>query len=417
VPINRLFPMCGASQQGYIIIKYKVPNLLSWRNTMKIVLTVEQFDPNKGYLEYYLARELTKLGHKVCVFTFGWSKSVLRTMLEEGFEVVSVPHIVVVNKYHMPSLRGVAYITNFVKKEKPDIVHCQPLFSPLSLLFISCSRLSRHQIVGSLITGEYSINSIMRTRANLKYNFIKTIIERYLKNKVYSFFAISDEWKALLIHLFNIPHQKIVVIPLGADPQLFEFDEKARNKTRNLLGLYAEDVVVAYSGKIIQTKQLHVLVEAIAPIIRQNRNVKLLIVGKGEPSYIKYLKELCLNFKISNNVIFHPWVHRTRLRDVYSASDIAVWPGGPSISIVEAASVGLPVIIKRSPITKYTLQHHNGFTFEQGNISELRKYLRILIRNEKMRKDMGRKSRLLVEQKLNWRAITLQHLDTYTRIQ
>ena len=377
---------------------------------MKIVITVEEFDPNKGYLEYYLARELTKLGHRVCVFTFGWSKSVLRTMLKEGFEVVSVPHIAVVNSYHMPSLSGVAYITNFVKEEKPDIIHCQPLFSPLSLLFISCSRLSRHQIVGSLITGEYSINS---TIANLKYDFIKTIIEQYVKNKVDSFFAISDEWKELLTHLFNIPHQKIVVIPLGADSELFEFDEKARTKVRNLLGLSAEDVIVVYSGKIVQTKELHVLVEAIAPIIRQNRNVKLLIVGKGESSYIKYLKELCSNFNISNNVIFHPSVHRTRLPDIYSASDIAVWPGGPSISIVEAASVGLPIIIKRSAITKYTLQHDNGFTFKQGNISELREYLRILIHNEKMRKDMGRRSRSLVEQKLNWRSVALQYLNAY----
>jgi len=381
---------------------------------MKIVITVEQFDPNKGYLEYYLARELTKLGHKVCVFTFGWSKSVLRKMLEEGFEVVSVPHVAVVNSYHMPSFSGVAYITNFVKEEKPDIIHCQPLFSPLSLLFISCSRLSRHRIVGSLITGEPSINS---TIANLKYDFIKTIIERYVKNKVDSFFAISDEWKELLTQLFNIPNQKIVVIPLGADPKLFEFDEKARTKVRNMLGLPAEDIVAVYSGKIIQKKELHVLVEAIAPLIRQNRNVKLLIVGKGESIYTKYLKDLCLNLKISNDVIFHPWVHRTRLGDIYSASDIAVWPGGPSISIVEAASVGLPIILKRSATTKYTLQYHNGFTFKQGNISELRECLRILIYNEKMRKEMGRKSRLLVEQKLNWRAIALQYLDAYARLQ
>lgn len=378
---------------------------------MKIVITVEHFDPNKGYLEYYLARELTKLGHKVCIFTFGWSKSVLRTMLKEGFEVVSVPHIAIVNSYHMPSLSGVAYITKFVKVEKPDIIHCQPLFSPLSLLFISCQRLSKHRIVGSFITGEYSINS---TIADLKYNFIKTIIKHCVKNKVATFFAINDGWKETLHKLFNIPYQKISVIPLGADPKLFKFDVKARIKVRNLLGLSAEDVVVVYSGKIIPPKELHALVRAIEPIIGQNRNVKLLIVGNGESSYIGYLKEICLNLEISNNVIFHPWVHRTRLRDIYSASDIAVWPGGPSISIVEAASVGLPVIIKRSAITKYALQYQNGFTFEQGKIAQLRDYLRILIQNEKMRKDMGCRSRSLVEQKLNWRSITIQYLDAYS---
>jgi hypothetical protein len=36
---------------------------------MKIVNTIDNFDPNKGYLEYYLARELTKLGNKVYVLS------------------------------------------------------------------------------------------------------------------------------------------------------------------------------------------------------------------------------------------------------------------------------------------------------------------------------------------------------------
>jgi len=378
---------------------------------MRIVITVEEFDPSRGYLEYYLAKELAKLGHKVFVFTFGWSENVLRIMLKEGFEVVSVPHVAVVNNYHVPSLSGVAYIIKFIKVEKPDIIHCQPLFSPISLLFISCQRLARYRIVGSLITGEYSINS---TIATLKYNFVKTIIECYVKNKIDSFFAINDEWKEALTQLFDISHQKIRVIPLGADSELFKFDAKARNRVRNTLGLSAEDVIVVYSGKIIQSKELHILVKAIAPIIRQNCNVKLLIVGKGNSSYIEYLKELCLNLKILNNVIFYPWVHRTRLRDIYSASDIAVWPGGPSISIVEAASVSLPVIVKRSAITKYVIQYQNGFTFERENIDELREHLRILIYDEKLRKDMGCKSRLLVEQKLNWGSVTIQYLDAYS---
>ena len=380
---------------------------------MKIVITVEQFDPNKGYLEYYLARELTKLGHKVYVFTFGWSKSVLRTMLKEGFEVISVPHIAVVNKYHMPSLSDVAYITKFVKEEKPDIIHCQPLFSPLTLIFISCKRLSRYRIVGSLITGEYSINSII---ADLKYNLVKILTERYVKNKVDSFFAINDGWKEVLLQMFNIPHKKISIIPLGADHELFKFDTNARTKIRNLLGSSADDVVVVYSGKIIRSKELHVLIKAIAPIIKQNRKVKLLIVGKGELPYIGYLKELCLNLKISNNVIFHPWVHRTKLSDFYSASDIAVWPGGPSISIVEAASVGLPIIVKRSPITRYAIVYGNGFAFKHGKINEIRKYLEVLIYDDKLRREMGRKSRLLVEQKLNWKSIAIQYLNVYARI-
>jgi len=358
-----------------------------------------------------LAKELAKLGHKVYVLTFNWSKRVLRTMLKEGFEVVSLPHIAVANGLHMPSFGGVVHLVKFIKKERPEIIHCQPLYSPLSLVFIGCQRLSNYRIVGSLITGEYSINSLP---AKIKYYFIKIIIERYIESKVDSFFALSNDWKKILLQLFNIPYQKMSIIPLGADAELFKFDTRARTEARNLLRISSEDVVVVYSGKIIRSKDLHILVKAIAPIIRQKPKVKLLIVGKGEPSYLEYLKELCSNLKISNNVIFHSWVNKTKLPKLYSASDIAVWPGGPSISVLEAASVGLPVIIKRSPIEKYKISYDNGFVFSRGNINELRKYLGILISNVKLREEMGHKSKLLVKQKLNWRTITTKCLDEYT---
>ena len=98
---------------------------------MKIAIVVEEFNSNKGYLEYYLAKELTKLGHEVFVLTFNLSKRILRTTHKEGFEVVSFPYIASANGLHIPSVRGAAYLVNFIKKERLEIIHCQPLYSPL----------------------------------------------------------------------------------------------------------------------------------------------------------------------------------------------------------------------------------------------------------------------------------------------
>jgi glycosyltransferase involved in cell wall biosynthesis len=380
---------------------------------MKIVITVEEFDPNKGYLEYYLAKELTRLGHKVSVFTFGHGDKVDKKTLTEGFEVVSLPYLTVLTPYHIPSLSAVAHILRFIKSEKPEIIHCQPLNSPLSLVFISCKRLSRYRIVGSLITGEYSINSTIKS---LKYNFGKIVIEHYVANRIAIFFAIDYGWKKTLLKLFNIATERIALIPLGADPSLFKYDMTARVNTRKLLGVSLDDIVVVYSGKIIPPKKLDILLKAIAPIIQQNYRVKLLLLGNGQPSCINYLKKLSSNLKISNNVIFSSWVHRTKLSDFYSASDIGVWPGSISISIIEAASVGLPIIVRRSLITNFATEYGNGFAFEPDNITELNAYLEKLITNYNLRIDMGEKSRLLVEQKLNWKTIAHLYLDAYRSI-
>ncbi|MDI6846748.1 MAG: glycosyltransferase family 4 protein [Candidatus Bathyarchaeia archaeon] len=241
----------------------------------------------------------------------------------------------------------------------------------------------------------------------------KILTERYVRNRVDTIFAINNCWKTILLQLFKIPNKKIKTIPLGADHTLFKFNPVSRFKIRQLLGLSADDLVVVYSGKIILSKELHILLKAISPIIRQNPKVKLLIIGDGPVSYINLLNELSCNLKISSNVLFYPWVHRTKLPDFYSASDIAVWPGGVSISILEAASVGLPLIIKDSVITKFAIANGNGLSFKHGKINELQKCLETLVYDPELRGEMSRKSRLLIEEKLNWESIAEQFLSAY----
>jgi len=377
---------------------------------MRIIITIENFDPNKGYLEYYLARELTELGHKVYLFTFGWSKNILRTKLKEGYEVISLPQIAVVNGYHIPGFSGVTYIIKFIKAEKPDIIHCQPLFSPLSLVFISFERLFNYKIVGTM----YSQNPFLNTTfKKFLFSLVKLLGSCYIKNKSEKIFVKSKDLMKIQKELFNIPMHKFLIIPLGADITLFKYSDDARHNIRRLLKLLLDDIVIVYSGKLTPRKRLELLVNALAPIIKQDNRVKLLIVGKGIPSYERYIRKISKESGVLENIIFHPWVHRTLLPDFYSASDIAVWPGLSSISIIEAASVGLPIIIEKSPVEIYGLEYGNGFAFEPGNVEELRKYLEILIYNDKMRFDMGNKSRLLVKEKLNWTTITSQYIDAY----
>ena len=380
---------------------------------MNIIITVENFDPNKGYLEYYLAKELTELGHKVYVFTFTKNNNISVSTLKEGFQVIRIPYFAVINGYHIPSFNGASYIIKIIKTGKPDVIHAQPLFSPLSLFFISVMRLFNYKIVGSLMTGTFLLNSIYK---RIKFSFVKIITKNYLMDKIDLVFVKNHELMKRVTDSFDIQLEKFCVIPLGADPELFKFSAEARIQLRQLLDLDTNDIVIVYSGKITPTKDIDILIKTLGPIIVGNQKIKFLIVGKGDTAYINYLIRITSDLKISENVIFHPWVHRTKLSDIYSTSDIAVWPGGPSISIVEAASVGLPLIINQSPIEIYAIEFGNGFAFERGNINELKKYLEILINDEKMRREMGLKSRSLIEQKLNWKHITTQYLNAYNRV-
>jgi glycosyltransferase involved in cell wall biosynthesis len=242
----------------------------------------------------------------------------------------------------------------------------------------------------------------------------KVLVKHFSEKRVNVIFAINKELMELIIRSYDVSPDKFRIIPLGADPTLFKFRPHARTSIRKKLGFSSKDVVIVYSGKIYPSKGLDLLLEAAHPIISQNRHLKLLVVGKfTQPEYEKEIHSLISHLDLSHNITFLPWVHRTKLADFYSASDIAVWPGASSISIIEAASVGLPIVIADYPLEIHAIAYGNGFTFRIGDIAGLRKCLGLLASNGKLRRQMGHKSRLIVKEKLNWQIISKQYFDTY----
>ena len=378
---------------------------------MKIFIVVETLDP--GYLEYCLAKEISKLGHKVLVFTFGTSEGIGRAASNDGFEVVDLPYTAVISGYHIPGLRGFKRIAELIKTIQPNIILSQPLDSPTSMIFVALKRFYKYKMVGSIMT---QLN-LFFSRWGLKKKFFfaisKMVISSWVKKECSVFFAKTKDFSALLSASYSIPLNKFKVIPLGSDQNLYKFNAVARTEMRKNLGLSETDILLIYSGKIDQTKGLDVLIKALGPVIRKNSKVKLLILGKGERFFVDRLARLTSDEKIETNVRFQPWVSRSLIPQFYSASDIGVWPGLSSISIVDAASTGLPVIIARYPVEIFAIENNNGFAFQIGNVQDLRTFIEKLTSDQNLRKAMGRRSRLLVEQKLNWATIADMYLDTF----
>jgi len=378
---------------------------------LKIVIAVEQFNPNKGYLEYYLARELTKLGQKVYILTFGWSRNILRKIFEDGFEMVSLPYIGIINGLHIPNLAGIIYIVKFLRREKPDIIHCQPIFSPTNLLLIQLKDLFHYRCVGSILTGEFNLRNMIK-----KFLFKLSIATvRLVKNKIDYFFGLNKNVALYVSQTFSIPLEKIEIIPLGVDVELFKYNEAERISVRKRLGIGLDDVVICHTGRLIPAKQVEVIMESLRRLSTNFPKIKFLIIGDGDKKYLKYLKEHALRLHIENHVIFHPTVHRKYLPSFYSACDIAVWPAAPSISILEAAAVGLPVISGSKFFYEELEKYKMGYVIKRGNISELVQVLNQLVSDENLRKKISYNCRYLTTTKFNWNIIAKRYYNAYLK--
>jgi glycosyltransferase involved in cell wall biosynthesis len=380
---------------------------------LKIVIAVEEFDPTKGYLEYYLARELTKLGHKVFVLTFGLNKGLSKTLTNEGFEVITISYSTTVYGYHLPDLAGISYLFHFIGAERPDLIHCQPLDSPLSLILLWWKSFFKYKLAGSIMTQLNIVFSPWGIKKKFLFSISKIVVKAFVLRRSAMVFAKNIKFAEILSLSYGIPRQNFVIIPLGSDLQLFKFDPKARIQIRKKLGISKTEIVLVYSGKIDSTKGLDILVKALAPIVMKNNKVKLLIIGRGDSSIINYLGTLISKYALENNVIFYPWVNKSLLPSFYSASDIGVWPGLSSISIVDAASNGLPLVICRYPVETFAIENKNGFAFTIGDQNELRSHLEKLIYDKSLRFKMGLNSRLLVENTLNWQCVASKYVKAY----
>jgi glycosyltransferase involved in cell wall biosynthesis len=382
---------------------------------MRIVIVVEEFDPEKGYLEYYLAKELETLGNDVSVVTFA-SSNFSKIRLKEGFDVINVPYFSIIQGYHVPNLQGIVNLFRFMRIKKPDVLHCQPLDSPLSLLLASWKSFFNYKIVGSILTQLNLAFSQWGIKKKMFFSLSRIAVKVFVSKKCAIVYAKTQELAKLLSRSYDVPLRRFQIVPLGSDPKLFKFDLDARTRFRKRLGFSENDVVLVYSGKLDSTKGLDILIKALAPIARNTDEIKLLIIGKGDPLFVNYLNQLISKVGLEKKVVLHPWVNKALIPSLFSASDIGVWPGLSSISIVDAASIGLPLVIARVPVETFAIEGNNGFSFQPGNVTELRKHLQLLIQDSALRKVMGRNSRSLVEQKLNWTSIGKSYLETYTSV-
>lgn len=385
-----------------------------------ILHVVDFFDSRLGYAEFYLAKQQAQDHHKVSIITsdqsaYGSQRWIPGLATIDGVDILRLKSTI--------RIRGNAWgfnpsaLLTTIKNLSPDVVHCHGLFSPLSQTVLLSKRNRQFSVVGDFMTGIAEKEELISRIGQI---FVTEMTNSFLKhwfmNKVDAFFANNEAVQNWLHLSLGLNSSKIHFIPLGADKDLFQPDKHKRKETRSRMEISQEDIVAIYTGKLLPIKRIHDLLMASKSVIDKHANFKVLLVGDGPAVYLSRLKSLTSRLKIQNNVIVLKTVHRTKLSDFYNVADFAVWPGGFSISILEAMACGLPVIIAKSDWTGHYIENGNGFSFRAGDLSHLSSLILLLVNESGTRESMGKASRRLIDEKLNWDQIAAQYLEVYQHV-
>ncbi|MBI2435906.1 MAG: glycosyltransferase family 4 protein [Candidatus Hydrogenedentes bacterium] len=395
---------------------------------MRILHVTPYHQPKMGYQENYLPAAQKRLGHEVMLLTsdrypphpnyketMKWTENKrivgAGRYQEDGIDVLRLPV-----SWEWPAHWWV-YLPKLWKeigRFNPDVIHAHCINGMLT-----------YQVLwGNLFRGRNVIvddhnnyfNKVPYTwKKWVFYRLQKYLLLPILLRRVKRVLPMSHEVREYLWTELGVPRACTTLNHLGADPEEFKRDEGLGRATRKKYGIAEDAVVFVNSGKITEVKDTHILLEAMGDVVAQEERAHLIMIGNAPAEYRARLQAIIARRGIQDHVNWIDFLPHDELTAHYSAADVGIWPGDWSCTVIEAAACGVALIQPDLLYTKYSSANKNSLNFERGNSHDLAEKMLTLVRDDALRRDMGRRSRELIETELNWDNLARQTIEIYQK--
>jgi len=170
-------------------------------------------------------------------------------------------------------------------------------------------------------------------------------------------------------------------------------------------------------GRLAQVKGFPILLDAVALLTAQARDVRLSVVGDGPERF--HLEEQARHLGLGNKVIFHGLKTQGALRELYRNSDLCVlssFAEGVPVVLMEAMATGVPCVAPRiTGIPELIRGGVDGLLVTPSNTQELAGAISTLMDKPDLRRQMANSSRERIADKYNLQK-NVRHLsDVFSR--
>lgn len=186
--------------------------------------------------------------------------------------------------------------------------------------------------------------------------------------------APSNYFKKQLIHLYQVPENKIVLYPSGGiDSTVFYPKDSIQAKQE--LGLDVNTNYIGYVSRVDAHKGWEVFVEMAYDLVKKGDLRKFIIVGSGDQD--QQLDELIKKYHLEDAIIRFPLVSQKVLVNVYNSLEYFIFPTyrkSESLGLVglEAMACGCICIVANNyGPTSYLTDGLNGYFFESKSMVNL----------------------------------------------
>lgn len=244
-------------------------------------------------LSFYRSQQPTGLLAKLPVFN-QWA--IVKSLTERLDEIIPEikPDIL---HAHSPVLNGLAAIKAGKKYNIPVVYECRAFWE------------------------DAAVDHGTTSEGSLRYRITKAL-ETYVFKQAQAVTCICEGLRQDIIQR-GIAENKITVIPNAVNIEKFTFGQEAKPQLKQELDLQ-DKTVLGFIGSFYAYEGIPLILDALPEILKQQPNVRLLLVGGGPQE--KIIKDKVKQLQLESFVIFTGRVPHDQVQDYYNLVDIFVYP-------------------------------------------------------------------------------------------
>lgn len=230
---------------------------------------------------------------------------------------------------------------------------------------------------------------------------------RYLEKKMlalaHQIITVSGSLRMSLASL-GVDSARIQAVHNAVDPELFDYTTNPVDVIRrhNL----ENKTVVGFVGSFARYHGVRLLLKVAENFQKQDQNAHFLIVGKNVHGTDNIVEEVVAS-ELAPMFTFSGEVPHAMIPSYIAAMDIAMIPDfnnyGSPMKLFEYMAMKKAIVApKVAPIREVIENGKTGILFERGNVMEAVKGIEMLIKDERLRRDLGQRAYVEVMSYHTW---------------
>ncbi|MEJ5165528.1 MAG: glycosyltransferase family 4 protein [Thermoanaerobaculia bacterium] len=351
---------------------------------MKIVQVLHKGTFNTGSVHqmFQLSKGLKELGHQVIIL--GREK----TEVEERARVEGIEYVPMPFKNEL-DLLTLYKILNFLKREKPQIIHLHKGLE-LTLFWLASFYFK-------------DLNLVANRGVSFPLKFYNSI--KYKSRKVKAIICVCDFIREIVIKSGKINKEKVFTAYAGTDTEEFNPEKEDGYSLREELGLQREDEIICQVG-VREWRGWKTAIEAFSLVKKERPEAKLLLVGAKDENLIKEVIEYGKKFNIGKEMVVLGYrKDNVRVAAAQTLSlDLSYEGVGITGTLREAMAMEKPVVASDvGGNRELVLDGEVGFLVPPRDAKSASEAILKLLKDKDLRINFGKKGRKRVEENFSKR--------------